>query len=440
MKRSLWLATSLLAASALPAPAFELDGDWKVASLSVPSILEPVPGPGDALGDLTNTDRFALAQGDVTVTGNTFSGDLNGPLDGSISVNPSGEVTLVDQAAAISEFRVNATSDVIVGLETDEPGTLNLQLWVRQPAAVTLDEVAGDWNIVGLCTPSELVKTFSGGELTDLEGGDLFDLFKAPLAISTNGRFTTDIPGEGTVEGSITASGPGSLRASPEGPDAGPPFDLFLNASKDVMIATVGEADFHELLILLRVPSRTIQHELQGRWNLATYSTPAFIALERNQQDTVIGVTNADAFEATRGLVNVSPEGDAFGRLSGEVVNDASMQPGGLLGQLELQVGSVEPLIACLNADANFFVAGESEASSQQLIVGVRSIKPFGLEASLIPFSDSIEVRWVGAPNRRLQELISTDPVIWDDIQQSIGESCVILPLASDGIFRVAED
>ncbi len=125
------------------------------------------------------------------------------------------------------------------------------------------------------------------------------------------GTWSVTIPGEGSCGGTLAVTGPGVLRATPAPPDLHPPFDLYLNASKDIMIGAVAEPGFNELLILLKAPASGAQHDLQGHWPFVSYNTPSEVSLLHTGMGEVTGVTNAMNFEAVTGFLNIQANGGA---------------------------------------------------------------------------------------------------------------------------------
>ena len=249
-------------------------------------------------------------------------------------------------------------------------------------------------------------KTFDGGFLTGLTRGDHFEVVNGEVSIVGN-SFTATFPGEEAGGGTLSVTSPGVIEATSGGAEPDPPFNLFLNASKDIMVATVAESDFNELLILLKRPEDIEQHSIQGRWPFVSYNTPSQVSLLRTD-GVVTGASNIMNFEAGTGFLNLDGDGNA----SGLFVEDNEILSGAVIlsndrGEATMVFPGDPPFSSFTNAGLNVFAAPNSDGSFNELLIGVRSVKPFGLSVVARPTSGAVVLEWVGAPNRRLQRLSS---------------------------------
>ena len=312
------LATAIALSWIPSSKAFETDGVWNAVGLGTPSSIEistvTNEGVGPAISELHNIQHFEI----FTETLNVSGGVVSGAFDGTLTVNESGLVTIVDDETA--NYRINWSSDTMVGLDSDGPAQ-ELEILVKQPASTVFSDIVGNWNIAGLCTPSgpTVFKGFNeeleAVIVTAMTQGDNFDYLKGTISITGKGTYAGTL-GPESMSGTITVTGPGVVTATDSEPGE-IPFTMFLNASKNLMVAVVADGVFHELLVLVRGPSGAAIHEMQGSWSLASFNLPARLVLSGGGSH-FSDLEGRTRFEADSGRWNVRSDGAYSQSLDGE--------------------------------------------------------------------------------------------------------------------------
>lgn len=382
-------------------------GHWRIGFLSTPHTLGIQKNiAGEVIG-VHHRQHFSNGMGYIDVSaGGGFSGDVEGPISGTISLGVEGTGT----TSIGPVFYFNENADFAVGVLTDEPGWLDLQCMVRAPAGTPAASVLqGRWNMVSIDTPHQLnVDTTGMGIVTNLWPLANFGIFSGYANFDAGGNFSGFMDGAISGTASIGAQG---MVTSP-GFEAGEVFRL--NASHDVMITFHDEGPaggYRYFLGMVKAPASILTHELRGRWRILSLNTPDRLILQKNMDNHVIGINGENHFEVFQGLLEIDSHGNVTGNFDGPVSATAAAGSNGTIS-----VTSPEGALTCyINASKDVMMAVQTEPGTPgfcEVLLLVRAVMPRVI--TYYPAPNSIDFCWPDDGSVKLQR--SIDLVNWFDV------------------------
>ena len=263
------IATVLLSeASTLSADEAEFAGNWTLKSLVVPARLREVyyheanettrtsvdsadfAKEGERLVDVFFPDPFEHTTGDLTLGSNgTVSGFASGTFIAGEDNRWTASVTDSDGSETVRGYS-NLSKDFLIA----PGGTIDFaefQVITRNPTALSVADLAGTWKIATMDIPSDLMLHFFNSEtLTSRDAGsssspgpneEMVDTFFEDPFATQNLTLTSDAAGNitGDLDGTFTVNANLVTLSIPDDT----PFDLSINASKNVMVGAVPTAE-----------------------------------------------------------------------------------------------------------------------------------------------------------------------------------------------------
>jgi hypothetical protein len=423
-----------------------LAGHWNGVNFNVPEQLQlDLNGQGQVV-NIPSRSIFQVRENRLDLAANgTFTG-TSGTLaiSGTVTLDGQGNVSFNLPAQPVIPFRANESQDFLAAAYTPE-GSSDLVLLLRAPGSLTVADLAGQWDLQQLQTPAELVqiKPQPPGLVTDVQGGDSFEVSFGNLTIAANGTLNGNSGGE-PFSGMLAVTGAGEVTATIDTGEGDLQLTLFANAGKDLLLG-VNEVfsqddNFQELLILSRAPADTTAADLTGAWKINFFATPAGLTLVRDVQNVVTDLLEKNDFEAGQQALTAGDDLFFTALLDRPATGLFTINSPGNIGvNLTNTLGEISTVNFKLNAAKNALLAVNADEGHETIVLtkapavaGVR--QDFGL----MIFGNGVV--WAAGSNRRLQ---SSDQVPggFEDVPGSTGAHESTPPSTQTGstFFQVVE-
>lgn len=447
---------TLLLATALPLPAVEftdLAGDWSIADLCVPAALQE-----EYYDIVTTSTRLApnscATPGINEILQDVYYAEAHATELRSMSFSPTGAVTGQEtgQALSISQNRMiysdgmdpiavysNTTGDILL---TSERTTelLEQSILLKKPTTLTTAELQGAWFIVDMINPNDLTKTYGGGNLTDVRYEADSSMVSGDINIDAAGNFT------GLFSGTITATGPGDADVN-----AGGIIPFKSNAAKNIAIATPGDADESEYIILVKKPTTLTTAELSGTWRVSALRIPT--TLTKSLYDNVAFTTrdvDSDVFPNGNEFVTGTLHEEKFDlvRLQLQVAADGTLPNGSFVANPAAKTVTFnydgDTVLAHPNADLTFMVGTVIEPDSHELIVFIKTA-----DTAPTTFEETTDLQTITSGSELLLNWNSTSGTVlqessllsgWTTVEEATGDTYTAdTTTVGTRFFRVAE-
>ncbi len=346
-------------------------GAWNVVRLATPALIT-----WDATNGLLGGDDYSATNGTLMLNSDgTLSGELGAPFTGGYVMEGSGQVAAeIVTATSTNDFDlfINASQDTMTLADTDTNGNQQeLLIFERAPAASTFSALAGTWNGLLCWTPALTTWNATNG----LAGGSPFMATNETLTLNGNGTFSTTFAGQ-TTTGSYTLGSNGliNLIVSPNGRTNRSTW--WVNAGQDTLTgisSTLNATNNQQLLQLFeRAPSSVTKANLAGVWNVTTFTTPYYLALEMDSQ--LLGGTS---FGVNRGTMTLDASGNINGTGNGTFSGTYALGNNGVVTASLISDGATNKYTLYLNAGKDTMTTTDAKLSAsdnaQEIIVFQRA-------------------------------------------------------------------
>jgi len=245
----------------------EMAGTWKSVSFATPSrlVLEKETLTYTYVTNVVGVDEFYVNTGTVAISANgtlTVT-DNEGTMPGTYSQAGPGTVDVSMMGGVFTlRFFVNASKNVMAGLNLNNPDSNEFILLVKQPTNSVPADFKGLWRDGSFIDPEQLTLIRTNfGLVTDIPESNGFEFDLGAVTVGHNGTFT--VPSE-PAYGLATILGPGTVQTVSTNLDGGVSPDTFwANAAMDVMV-TVSVDDGSSFNLLTRAPVESVSSESMG--------------------------------------------------------------------------------------------------------------------------------------------------------------------------------
>ncbi len=429
----------------------DLAGSWHGYSFSTPSYLDLIFNGQGLVTDIPQVLSFDYHPNNITVA-----------ADGSFTGNKSGTITIPNAGVVVTSipgdnesttFHVTRSNDFMIAVNNSGGDNQDLIFLLKAPANVTAADVAGNWNIVTFQTPTNIIlnRADSGkpGVVTSISAGNQFSIGTGNLSINgANGNVSGALeePFTGQVQNYDSVNGQLNLTITPSG-SSGFTIPLYINASKDVMIAAQSElataGNFQEILIFVRAPA-TIPAlgNLKGLWRLTTFDTPSILTEVTDGNGHLTELNNRDAFSAnsTQTLVTGS-DGFFTGHFELPAIGSFTLPNAGqIAADFTESDNSTGSGTFFLNAGLNFFMAVQSNSYNQEITFATRGPVSTSNTRNLGLLFFQSKVYWAADTTRKLQSLGDLNTTSWTDVPSTQGTH-LFTPTTGSGnqFYRVVD-
>ena len=397
----------------------------------VPTQLTATTSSNGVVVDVPQSQSFGSGIFQVTVQNNgTFSGGDSGTLSidgqGMVTVRPSGQPPI--------SMRINSSQDAWIGLANENNNGLpqnSLNIGARAPQSASGSDIAGNWAMVMMDTPEQLVQvTSTNGALVDLLGESGSSISGNPIGQLGTGSMTINSNGtlSGTAQDAFTGSyiigTNGQLEVAINSRDN---FTMpaFLNRSKDVMFALHRDDtnNAQQIILMVKTPASASVSDLRGLWQVTTFSVPGQIILNRNINNEITSIAVSGGFNQSQssyyaagsdGFVSGSIENvPTIGALGIGVGGSATVTFTNTLGQTQSHTGY-------LNASKNCIIVAETDGDTVGITVVTRAPDWPGSQNVGLQTFPGYGIVWAGDTNTVLQSSSGLNGG-WNDISPTLG-------------------
>lgn len=248
------------------APFSRNAGNWRLKEIEIPTaVIASQPTDDFTLTDtessISNLGTYDAIINDPIVELQSGNILLIGPMLQQIGFLPNNQTNL-------TTFYLSIGGDLLAHVISDATSHI-LALAVKEPNAVTLAELEGNWVSHFIETP----RTVIAGQLSLP-----FDTARESVSVDSSGL------ANGGAAGSFTTSNGNRLQFTSEGETE----TFFANAAKDVLITTNEFTAGLSLAILTKTPDSLAVADLAGIWQVLSISVPNvtnFLGLNANNSD-----------------------------------------------------------------------------------------------------------------------------------------------------------
>jgi len=468
-QKHLLAPASLALLLATPATGVELtalSGDWTLAELNTPSRLresfrntetmatrlgvnsQDTAKENEILVNATYPVPFSTAARNFSIGGDGLvSGDENGQI-----VSFSSNRLVFSDESGLNTLYTAVSGDVLLssGRNIDEQWQT---LCLKRPTNYATADAAGTWALVSMVNPRNISRGFFDSRLVDTFFVGQFDLFVGELNVAANGTYT------GSFDGTITGNAGGDITLNT--PDESIAFRI--NASKNILAATRGNADEREIILLAKKPASLATADLAGSWRISAIMIPTRltevfynIVTETTRQADSSGIARAneilvDVFHPDP-LAEPFAEPFAVNRLQLMVEPSGAFtgtEPGTLTANADRSVNLAidgENITLHPNADKSVMIGGKTNAFTHELIIAVKTSGdlPANFEEmadfKTLPAEDGkLTFTWSGASNLRLEDSGSLDG--WGEVTEAADSDSFTVDTTDGGsrFYRIAE-
>jgi hypothetical protein len=464
MKRRLIfsLGPMLMASSVVAVELTDLAGDWTLAEFTTPSRLRETfynfetdtirIGENSQETGLPNeilVDAFYPAPASATLRSFLLgpSGVASGGESGQIVAISNNRLVYRDEDG-LENLYTNTVGDLIL-TNSGEDDLQSISIALKKPETLSAAEVAGDWTLISVISPTDITKTDFEGQIVDAYFETDPSITTSSVTINAGGTLLIDGGEAGTfsIEGTTGTAqlGPQSI-----------PFQF--NASKNVMTARTGDDNEEEFLILVKTPSSLSTSDLAGTWRLSTFRMPTVLfetyldeesgTTRQAESDDFAGdgeilvdFFHPNFFETKKYEVQVSPGGTFTG------VGAGGAMTANADGSVTVDVG--EAISFYPNAGKDFMIGRLAGSDDMEFLVMVKTsdgvITDLDERAGLATFpavaGGSLLLNWNADEGLVLEESSELDPGLWvESPANKAGGTAVIDPSeATKRFFRIAE-
>ena len=458
---SLALSTAPWLSAAAAVELEDLAGTWSLNTLDTPARIRETfynvetgqTRIGDTLGDVSLANEIVVdlfLPDPFEVSSQLFqftaSGSLSGAENGTVTQMSGGRLAYASGGESYTIY-ANPAGDILKQSAADEDRQ-SLALALKRPLSLAAADLAGEWNVASYTTPDALTVHSLDGRVVDAFFIGEFRSFRGHIAIGAGGAISGDLSGTAAVQG------PGSVSVSV----GGGPVTFAVNASKNVMIATLAQDDEVEYIVLTKRPETLVTSELAGSWRVTALEVPdeyvesyynsdtgqarqADLALAAGGGEQWADAYHPALFSFRRFSMEVAASGTFSALGGGSLAADGA---GGLIVSVD---GETTPLDC--NEDKSLLTGIiDDGAGSQVLIIAIR----VGAAAAT-RLDDAVDLKmsqtapgaplvlsWNGASDLTLQFL--DEAGIWQDAALPDGaDSLLVDPTAfgTKGLFRIAQ-
>ena len=448
----------LLASPATGVELTDLAGDWTLAELNAPSRLRETFYNTETMTSRTGANSSDFAKVNEILTDafypaplSTFSRSFSISTDGAVSGDENGQVVSLssnrlvfsDSSELITLYSA-VSGDVLLssGREVDEQWQT---LCLRRPTSYATADANGTWALISMVNPRNISKNFLDGRLVDTFFVGVHDLFVGELIVAANGTFS------GSFDGTITGSPTGDMTLTT--PDESIPFKI--NASKNILATTRGNADEQEIILLAKKPASLATAELAGSWRISAIMIPTRltenfynVVTETTRQadsggiaqtnEILVDIFHPERFEVNRLQLMVEASGSFTGTAPGTLTANANRS-------VNLAIDG-ENITLHPNADKSVMIGAKTNPLTHELIIAVKTseIVPTTFEEiadfKTLPAEDGkLVFSWNSANNIRLEDSGSLDG--WGEVTEAAGSDSLTVDTAVGGsrFYRVAQ-
>ena len=447
--RSCFILAVTCAACSTPAQSLtNLAGVLNGIDFRLPAQLTATTSTNGVVVDVPQSESFGSGVFQVTIQND---GTFSGGDSGTISIDGQGRVTVRPSGQPPISMRINSSQDALIGLANEINNSIlqnTLNLGARAPQSVSGSDIAGNWAMVMMDTPEQLIKvTSTNGALVDLLGENGSSISGNGIAQIGTGSMTVN--SNGTLSGTAHDAFTGSYTIGTNGQlnvtiNSGDNFTMpaFLNSSKDVMFALhVDDTNnSQQIIVMVKTPASTSMSDLKGLWQVTTYSAPGLIILNRNANNDITSISVSGGFnqsqsssyaEGPDGFVSGSLENvPTIGALTVGSGGSATVTFTNALGQAQSHAGY-------LNASKNCIVVAENDGDTIGISVVTRAPDwPGAQNVGLQTFPGS-GIVWAGDTNAVLQSSGSLGGG-WNDISATLAHhQYPVTPAGKAQFYRV---
>jgi len=241
----------------------ELAGQWNLLQFQTPAELVQVQQqPGGLVTDVQGGNSFGVLAGSMTLDASgTFSGVLGDAFTGTLAVTGTGQVTATIQTQEgtfpLTLF-VNAGKNLLLVVNEEIGPEDNMQeviLMSRAPASVLPADLAGAWKINYFATPAALtLQRDNQGVVTGILEKNDFEVGQQTLTAGNDGFFTALIDDPAVGRFTINPGGGVGVTLTNSQNEVSS-VEFKLNAAKDVLLASYGDSESQEALVLTKSPA-----------------------------------------------------------------------------------------------------------------------------------------------------------------------------------------
>lgn len=420
------------AAISVPAQSFtNLAGILNGVNFRIPAQLTTIATNGLVI-DVPQSSAFGSETFQAPIQND---GTFGGEDGGFISIDGQGMITVFPSGQEPISMKINSSQDVFIGLanETDDGVPQNsLNLGARAPQSVSGSDLAGNWTLLTMDTPEQLIKmTATNGVLTNLmtwTGNSVF-----PTGVARIGSGSMTINSDGTLSGFAQDSFTGTYSIGGSGQisvtiNSGDSFTMpaFVNSSKDVMFALHrdDEANRQELIVMVKAPSSASVADLKGLWRVTTFSAPGSVFLNRTTNNYITSISLTGEFKKSQSAYySASLSGFISGLIESPAIGALAVSSGGV-GTITFtnNLGEISSHSGYLNASKNLFVVVENDGDSIGITLVTKAPDwPGNQNVGLQSFTGN-EIVWAGDTNTILQSADSPGDN-WSDISSTLGQN-----------------
>lgn len=408
----------------------DLAGTWRVLTLATPAQLTLQTNGSGQVTDYNEKNNFNYGSGTITfdasgtITAGTFSdnGGSAFSVTGSASVTGQGQISAVlttPEGTETQSFFINTGADKMTGI-TRGSSDQQVLLLLKQPASCSTADLVGTWVGYSFDIPSDVALVPGGGQpSTGLTGGDGFGASVGSMTIDGSGNISGTF--DNAFTGTVNDASPSAISTTI---DAGGtfPLTLYINASKDILAATIISPDGNnnkELLMFVRQPASLSLSDLQGHWKIVDFQTPQSLNASMNN-GFVVDITGKNDFDAKAQKLTSGSDGFFTADINKTVAGD--MTPGSN-GQVTLSFTNTlgEEVSATLQVSATkdsmylLNPGGGGGSGQNELIMAVKVPPSSGTteEAGLISWltPTGLKFYWAADNDRSLFESTTIDGI-----------------------------
>lgn len=340
----------------------------------------------------------------------------------------------------------NLTGEILLASNRDSEQQ-NQGLALKRPTDLTQADLSGSWFLVSMITPRDLSTNIGDGRLSDVFFRADHSLVTGEVSMDGGGNFS------GLFSGTITGTPNGDLTVASDGNT----ISAQTNASKNVVLATVGDEEEQEVVVLVRKAEELALADLAGTWRISSIRVPSSLTEsfyneltdESRQADSsgsaqageaLVDLFHSGSFGLNRLQVAVDPTGGVSGTVTGNFtlngdrsVSFSDPSPG-------------EPSVTFFpNADKTFMVGSVNDDDENELIYclkisdSIPASPAAAADLQSIPEEGKLVLSWNSTSGLQLEE--SPTLANWKEVDGTSGQDFYeVDPLqASSRFFRLSE-
>lgn len=432
-----------------------LQGDWSLANWSSPTRLREVYRNPDTGATYTTVNSNDSNVPDGMILVDAWYSDPVRAQTRDFSLSASGQVTGDESGTVISLSRnrllyrgtdvlttvfANTTGDILVESKREEDNQ-DLNIALKKPESLSIADLAGTWNLISLIQPDDLTTV---GNLEDVyfEGGT--SVTTGQVELNANGTFS------GLFSGSLTVNGTSLLITV-----GGNAIDFRVNEGKNLAIATLGQSDEAEIILLVRKPESLTTAELAGGWRFNRMSIPTTLTetyyntvTEQTRQgdsedsagenEILVDLFHKERFELERGNLRVQPDGAV---LDSDITSFVAGP-----NQTARVTANGDTFEFFVTSDRSVLIGAFAGDDSQQLIVVVKTDEQAAesneAAVDLLPVQvgESFVLSWAGDTRTKVE--VATGSGAFTELEGSLARDAIEIDTNAvpRAIFRLVQE